>query len=342
MTIRWKLRVLQKDGLESWIPLKLMKNVYPTETAEFRQAMGIDNKSAFFRWTLHYLRKCDRMIATIKKRVLKTTHKYGIKVPTLVVHTKEIDCQNKNTMQQNAINKEISNVYFAFEIRNAHQPIPVGWIKASGYVIFEVKMDFTRKARQIKDRHRTPKPMKSAYVGIVSRESVRITLTYAALNKLDVMVADIINAYLQALLSEKHYIICRPEFGLENVGKVTLIRRALYRDKSSGSNFWRYLRSFMTFLRYKSCPADPDIWIKEAQKDDGTKYWQFILLYVDNVLVVSYQPAHVILNDIGKYFVIKKGSIGVPKIYLENKVLQAIFSNGAEAWLFSSYQYVKD
>ena len=59
-------------------------------------------------------------------------------------------------------------------------------------------------------------------------------------------------------------------------------------------------------------------------------------------MVVSYQVAHIIFNEIRKYFVIKKGLIGVPKIYLENKVLQAIFSNGAEAWLFSSYQYVKD
>ena len=82
--------------------------------------------------------------------------------------------------------------------------------------------------------------------------------------------------------------------------------------------------------------------MKEAQKDDRTKYWQFILLYVDNVLVVSHQPAHVIFNEIGKYFVIKKGSMGVPKIYLGNKVSQVVLNNGAEAWSFSSCQYVKD
>ena len=66
---------------------------------------------------------------------------------------------------------------------------------------------------------------------VVSRESVRIAFTYAALNNLDVWAADIQNAYLQAPSSQKHYIVCGAEFGLENVGKQALIRRALYGGK---------------------------------------------------------------------------------------------------------------
>ena len=45
------------------------------------------------------------------------------------------------------------------------------------------------------------------------------------------MGGDIQNAYLQAPSSEKHYIVCGPEFGTENVGRVALIRRALYGGK---------------------------------------------------------------------------------------------------------------
>ena len=55
-------------------------------------------------------------------------------------------------------------------------------------------MDLTRKARWVKDRHRSPDLTASAYAGIVSRESVRVGLTYAALVDLDVMAADIQNA----------------------------------------------------------------------------------------------------------------------------------------------------
>ena len=79
-------------------------------------------------------------------------------------------------------------------------------------------MDFTRKARWVLDGNKTPDPIGSTYASVVSRESVHIALTYAALNDLDVFAADIWNAYLQAPSSQKDYIICRPEFGVENIG----------------------------------------------------------------------------------------------------------------------------
>eukprot|EP00957_Ditylum_brightwellii_P170493 12977541-Ditylum_brightwellii.AAC.1 len=59
-------------------------------------------------------------------------------------------------------------------------------------------MDFTMKARWVLDGHKTPDPVGSTYVGVASRESVRIAFTYAVLNNLDVWDADIQNAYIQA------------------------------------------------------------------------------------------------------------------------------------------------
>jgi hypothetical protein len=61
--------------------------------------------------------------------------------------------------------------------------------------------------------------------------------------RLDVFVADIRNAYLQALSSQKDYILCGPEFGIENVGKIVLIRRALYGGKAAGKDFRNHLCS---------------------------------------------------------------------------------------------------
>ena len=55
-------------------------------------------------------------------------------------------------------------------------------------------MYFTRKARWVLDVHRTPDPIGSTYGGVVSRESVLIAFTYAALNGLEVCAADIRNA----------------------------------------------------------------------------------------------------------------------------------------------------
>ena len=63
-------------------------------------------------------------------------------------------------------------------------------------MIFDVKMDFSRKARFVTDGSRTRDPDPSTYAGVVSRETVRIAVTYAALHDLSVMTAETRNAYL--------------------------------------------------------------------------------------------------------------------------------------------------
>ena len=73
-----------------------------------------------------------------------------------------------------------------------------------------------RKARWVLDGHLTADVDYLTYAGVVSRESIRIALTYAALNDLDVWGADIRNAYIQAPSSRKDFIICGAEFGLGN------------------------------------------------------------------------------------------------------------------------------
>ena len=337
----WKFKVLWKDGTEQWVPLKLLKESHPIEVAEYSVARGIDHEAGFCWWVPYTLRKRDRIISAVNSRVKKTTHKYGIEVPTSIQHAIEIDRRNGDRTWQDAIDKEMSNVAVAFEILEPNKPIPVGWKKSSGHLVFDVKMDFTRKARWVKDGHRTADPDTSTYAGVVGRESVRIALTYAALNGIDVTAADIKNAYLQAPSSEQHYIICGAEFGLEHVGKVALIRRALYGGKSSGADFWKHLRSCMSHLGFTSCKADPDIWMREAEKDDGTPYWEYVLLYVDDALCVSTRGQEVLKGEIGKYFYIKDGSVGPPDIYLGNKVSKVTLQNGVDAWSFSSSQYVQ-
>ena len=66
----------------------------------------------------------------------------------------------------------------------------------------------------MKGDHLTPDLKNSKYAGVVSRESVRIVLTYAALYRIEVVAADIRNIYLQAPTSEKHCVICGQAFGL--------------------------------------------------------------------------------------------------------------------------------
>ncbi len=74
-------------------------------------------------------------------------------------------------------------------------------------------MDFTRKARFVAGGHMTDPPTEITYSTVVSRDSVRIGFLIAALNDLDLVAADIGNAYLQAETKEKIYAIAGPEFG---------------------------------------------------------------------------------------------------------------------------------
>ena len=97
----------------------------------------------------------------------------------------------------------MTNVGVAFQVLEEGEKAPPGWSKASGHIVFDVKMDFTRKARWVLDGHRQSDPEGFTYVGVVSRESVRIAFTYAALNEVDVCATDIRNAYLQAPSSFK-------------------------------------------------------------------------------------------------------------------------------------------
>ena len=93
---------------------------------------------------------------------------------------------------------------FAFDVLENHQNVPVGWMKATGHLIWDVKMGFTGKARWVKDGHRTADPLGTNYAGVVSRDSARIAFTLVAMNGLDICAADIQNAYIQAPTLEKH------------------------------------------------------------------------------------------------------------------------------------------
>ena len=97
----------------------------------------------------------------------------------------------------------------------------------------------------------------------------------------------------------------------------------------------------MRHLGFESCKADGGIWMRQAQKEDGQLYWEYILLYVDDALCISDRGEEVLANEIGKYFYIKEGTIGPPSIYLGNKVSKVTLENGMTAWSFSSSQYVQ-
>jgi hypothetical protein len=89
----------------------------------------------------------------------------------------------------------MKDVRIAFKCLNPGKctPLDYKWIEC--HMIFDIKIeDFRRKTCMVAGRHMTGAPMIMTYASVVSREIVRIALTIAALNDLEVKAADILNA----------------------------------------------------------------------------------------------------------------------------------------------------
>ena len=147
---------------------------------------------------------------------------------------------------------------------------------------------------------------------------------------IDIWGADIQNAYISAPSSERYWIICGPDFGSEESGKKAIVKRALYGMKSAGRDFRNHLRDYMSHLGYHPCCADPDLWMRLGKLKNGVDYYEYILLYVDDCLVVSDSPGES-LQKLGKYFRLKKGSVGPPTLYLGEKITKVGLPNGIDA-----------
>jgi hypothetical protein len=162
-------------------------------------------------------------------------------------------------------------------------------------MIFDIKIeDFRRKAHMVAGGHMTGAPMIMTYASLVSRETVRIALTIAALNDLEVKAADILNAYISAPIKEKVWCAVGPEFG-PDTGKSAIIVPALYGLKSAGAAFHAHLADCMQHLGYTSCPANPDLWYKEVKRPvTGVLYYPYILIYVDDMLCIHHEAMPVL------------------------------------------------
>jgi len=209
-------------------------------------------------------------------------------------------------------------------------------------MIFDIKMDFTRKARYVAGGNMTDPPDSITYSTVVSRDSVRIAFLLAALNDLDLLATDIGNAYLNAPAREQVYTTAGPEFGPELEGKAVLIVRALYGLKSSGAAWRAHLANTLQQLGYKSCLADPDVWFRPATKDNDYQYYEYVLVYVDDLLVLSHQGEKT-MKALEDFYRLKDG-FARPNRYLGAEVKEWTFSNDStkKYWALSSAQYIKE
>jgi hypothetical protein len=151
--------------------------------------------------------QAEHIIALVKKRstrFLKKTHKFGIKVPRSVTEAYALNKKNGNTLWADSIAKEMKNVRIAFKILANGEKVPIGFQRMRCHMIFNIKMeDLRQKSRLVAGGRMTDAPVTTTFASMVSRKTVRIFLTLAGLNNLQVKVSDIENAYITARILRK-------------------------------------------------------------------------------------------------------------------------------------------
>ncbi len=116
---------------------------------------------------------------------------------------------------------------------------------------------------------------------------------------------------------------------------------ALIGGKVAGHNFWYHLQDCIGHLGFTSSHADQDVWFRPSKRATREEYYKYILLYVDDVLVISDHADKILRNEIGQHFILRKESIGPPSIYLGGRLQEITLENGVKAWAFGSCQYVQ-
>jgi hypothetical protein len=191
--------------------------------AEYSVINQISEEPAFAWWVKDVLRRRDRIISKVKSRYWKKTHKYGIKLPKDAKRAMEIDAETGTDFWAKSLSKEMKNVRPAFNILDEGASKPVGFKEIRCHIIFDVKMDFTQKAHLVAGGHMPDPPSSLTYSSVVSRESVRIAFTIAALNDLDILCANIGNVYLNAPCRERCFIVTGLEFGADKGRFATIV-----------------------------------------------------------------------------------------------------------------------
>jgi hypothetical protein len=92
-------------------------------------------------------------------------------------------------------------------------------------------------------------------------------------------------------------------------------------------------------MGFLSSRADPDVWLRAATKGDGEHYYEYVLMYVGDILAISCN-ARQILEEVQVTFKLKNDKIELPEFYLGAK-LQLKPINGKMCWTITSQDYVK-
>ena len=144
------------------------------------------------------------------------------------------------------------------------------------------------------------------------------------------------------LQNKKVYIICGSEF-VSNKNRPALIVESIYGLKPSRAIFRDHLAVSLHDIGFKSCLADPDVWMISGIKSDSFEYWENCLCYVDDLLVISREP-HKVMGKVSDNYTLEEGIVKEPDLYLgarfSNTQISGLHDLSKTRWAMSSDNYV--
>ena len=295
-----------------------------------------------WKWTKRYNnnpQKFIRMAKIYKSQIQGKVKKYkfGVQVPTSLKEAMELDDQNGNKLWTEAVLKEVNDIseHQTFKEYNDRNDIPKSYKYIPLHFVFDVKFDGRRKARLVAGGHLTNPEVGDIYSGVVSIDHVRLILLLADLNNLDVIAADVGNAFLYGTTQEKLFTFLGSGHGILS-NKWLTIERSLYGLKTSAARWHEAFSDILRNLGYFPSKTDADLWVKNCET-----HYEYMAVYVDDLIIVSRNPMSVIeqLKQKGGYNL--KG-VGEPEYYLGGDILRSKANDGTRKTTISAKTYIKN
>jgi hypothetical protein len=121
------------------------------------------------------------------------------------------------------------------------------------------------------------------------------------------------------------------------------IERTLYGLPTARATFRAYLAGKLPSLGYQSCQTDPDVWMRQAVKADGAKYWEYLLAHVDDLIGCSHYVKNMTAQILATFKF--KEDAAEPTLYLRASILRWTIYDvndvGKDRWEMSSLSYTK-
>ena len=306
---KYNLKIEWETGEITWEPLKNILKDDPITLAIYARKHDLLGRPGWGHSILKkYAKTQQRMIRHASQAKLhsfrtKPIYMYGYQVPRNYQQAMELDRENGNDKWAQATKVEMAQImeYEAFkDMGKGYRPD--GYKRINVHLVYAVKHDGRHKARLVAGGHLTDTPIDSVYSSVVSLRGIRLVTFIGELNDLQIWGTDIGNAYLESLTKERVYVVAGPEFG-ELEGHTLIIFKALYGLKSSGLRWHERFADVLRSMNFFPSKAESDIWMR----DKGDHY-EYIAVYVDDLLIASKNPQDIIDDFTGTHDFKLKGT----------------------------------